>query len=855
MGEVYKAKDTRLDRVVAIKVLPPSQVSDPERKRRFVQEAKAASALNHPNIVAIYDIATDGGVDFIVMEYVAGQTLDQRIGRNGLRISSALQWAGAMADALAAAHAAGILHRDLKPANVMIADTGQVKLLDFGLAKLADPSETTEQDETRTIQTQDGSIVGTIAYMSPEQAEGKKLDFRSDIFSFGAVLYEMVTGQRAFTGDSTASTLSSILRDDPKPVVSLRPDVPRDVERLIARCLRKDPSRRVQTAGDLKAVLEDLREDLDSGKTEFTAAPVQRRRASWKIAAAAIFLAAAVASFLRFRAPQPEVPLTAVPLTGNPGIEYDASFSPDGNQVAYVWNGEKQDNTDIYVKLIGGGAPLRLTTNPAPDYSPAWSPDGRTIAFVRRLGGHLLILSVPALGGTERQLAEIRQVGPGIIRYLCWSPDSKNLIIADRSPGEPGGLFVLSVASGEKRRLTTIPDAGETADFSQSLSPDGRKLAFARALNTLNFDLYTLDLNADLTPAGRERRFTFDNQRAANPAWSPSGREVVYSNAIGIGGATAGLMRVPDSGSVGASKLAGVGEEGNLPAISAQAHRLIYTRHFIDQNVWKFETSGGNTAPSLVVGSSRRDLEPRLSPDGSRLAFTSDRTGSSQVWIASADGSGAFQLTSMRGSVNSAARWSPDGQRIVFLSNEVGQSEIYSIGVNGGKPTRLTNHPAQDTAPSWSGDGKSIYFASNRSGDYQVWKMPTTGGEPVQITRNGGYAALESPDGKFLYYSKRRTSDGVWRLSTSGGEETKIVDAIDSWGNFAVADQGIYFVPAAADSIQRYDFSSGKVTTVVRTEKPLDFGLAVTQDGGVIYYTQMDHERSELLLVENFQPD
>jgi Tol biopolymer transport system component len=437
---------------------------------------------------------------------------------------------------------------------------------------------------------------------------------------------------------------------------------------------------------------------------------------------------------------------------------------------------------------------------------------------------------------------------------LCWSPDSKYLIVADKvSLSEPAGLFVLSLESGEKRRLTSLPEATQTGDFSQSLSTDGRKLAFARAPNNTNFDLYILDLNADLTPAGRERRFTFDNQRAANPAWLPDGREIVYSNAIGIGGSTAGLMRVPDSGPVGARKLAGVGEDGDLPAVSVQAHRLIYTRHFTDQNIWRIETSGGKTSPSLVIGSSRRDLEPRLSPDGSRLAFTSDRTGSSQVWIASADGSGAFQLTSMRGSLNSAARWSPDGQRLVFLSNETGQSEIYSIGVNGGKPTRLTNNPAQDTAPSWSGDGKWIYFGSNRSGDFQVWKMPASGGEPVQITRNGGYAALESPDGKFLYYSKHRDSDGLWRLPISGGEETKIVDAIVSWGNFAVADQGLYFVPAAADSIERYDFSSGKVTTVVKTGKPLDFGLAVTRNGGAIYYTQMDQERSELLLVENFR--
>jgi serine/threonine protein kinase len=264
MGEVYQAKDTRLDRVVAIKVLPPSKVSDPERKSRFVQEAKAASALNHPNIVAIYDIASDGGVDFIVMEYVAGQTLDQRISRNGLRISNALQWAGAMADALAAAHAAGILHRDLKPANVMIAENGQVKLLDFGLAKLADPSETSEQDETRTIMTQEGAIVGTVGYMSPEQAEGKKLDFRSDIFSFGAVLYEMVTGHRAFGGDSTASTLSSILRDEPKPQGPRPPHPDRGGPKGHAGGSERGP--RFRQGG------------LDCGSGPATALPVENRR-------------------------------------------------------------------------------------------------------------------------------------------------------------------------------------------------------------------------------------------------------------------------------------------------------------------------------------------------------------------------------------------------------------------------------------------------------------------------------------------------------------------------------------------------------------------------------------------------
>jgi serine/threonine protein kinase len=261
MGVVWKARDTRLDRFVALKTLSAEKLADPERKRRFVQEAKAASALNHPNIVHIYDLADADGVQFIAMEYVAGKTLDQLIRRKGLRLNEALKYAIQIADALAKAHSAGIIHRDLKPSNIMVTENGLVKVLDFGLAKLAETA-TGEFGETATVRapegpnTEEGTIVGTIAYMSPEQAEGKKVDARSDIFSFGSVLYEMVTGRRAFHGDSKLSTLSAILKDDPKPVSSIMPDVPRDLEKIISHCLRKDPERRFQHMADVKTLLD-----------------------------------------------------------------------------------------------------------------------------------------------------------------------------------------------------------------------------------------------------------------------------------------------------------------------------------------------------------------------------------------------------------------------------------------------------------------------------------------------------------------------------------------------------------------------------------------------------------------------
>ena len=275
MGVVYKARDTHLDRFVAIKVLPPEKVADAERKRRFVQEAKSASALNHPNIITIHDIASDNGLDFIAMEYVPGKALNQLLTRKGLPLAEALKYAVQIADALAAAHAAGIIHRDLKPGNVMVSGPPErsafVKVLDFGLAKLTDKADRSDREFTESMHQDDtpasgeGSIVGTVSYMSPEQAEGKKVDARSDIFSFGALLYEMVTGRRAFQGDSRLSTLSAVLREEPKPASQIVEGLPRELERIIARCLRKSPERRPQTMADLKVALQELKEESDSG--------------------------------------------------------------------------------------------------------------------------------------------------------------------------------------------------------------------------------------------------------------------------------------------------------------------------------------------------------------------------------------------------------------------------------------------------------------------------------------------------------------------------------------------------------------------------------------------------------------
>src|SRR5262252_1582750 len=330
MGVVYKAQDRRLNRFVAVKVLPAEKVGDAERKGRFMQEARAASALNHPNIITIYEIGCAGGIDFIAMEFVAGKTLDRCIPRHGLRLNEALKYSVQIADALAAAHKAGIVHRDLKPGNVMVTEQGLVKVLDFGLAKLTESAVPDEDEPTRTFKatTEEGTIVGTVSYMSPEQAEGKKVDARSDIFSFGALLYEMVTGRKAFQGDSKLSTLTAILREEPKPAGQVVEALPREVDRIISRCLRKSPERRFQTMADLKVALEELKEESDSGSLSAMPVPVRHRRRwlTWATALLAIIALGGWALwFLRSTSKTPEAVLSPVPLTTYPGFQGEPS--------------------------------------------------------------------------------------------------------------------------------------------------------------------------------------------------------------------------------------------------------------------------------------------------------------------------------------------------------------------------------------------------------------------------------------------------------------------------------------------------------------------------------------------------
>ena len=865
MGVVYRARDTHLDRVVAIKVLPRDKVADPDRKQRFTQEARAASALNHPNIVAVHDIRSDGGVDFIVMELAEGRTLDHVIAARALPAAQSLRYAVQMADALASAHEAGIVHRDLKPSNVIVNDEGRIKILDFGLAKLAEAGNRSNDAATRTSPATDaGIVVGTAAYMSPEQAEGRKVDGRSDIFSFGAVLYEMVTGRRPFGGESSLSVLAKILNEDPAPPGSLAPGLPAEVERTILRCLRKDPARRYQTMADLKVALEDLIVDSATWQKAAVARPAVSRRPRWRwIAGISVVLALAYLAWqaLRPGAPPP-APLRAVPLIALPGVVRSPSFSPDGNHVVFTWNGPNRDNQDVYVQQIGQGSPLRLTTDPANDFSPAWSPDGRWIAYLRLTTppqGHELRL-VPPLGGAGRRLLDITPRGFLRSVTLAWCPDSSCIVLTDATSADlrkPDALYVVSIDSGEKRQLTTPADS-TLADNDPAISPDGRWLVFRRDVAPFSGRLQLQRLDPGLRPVGEPRGLTSVLLTAYAPEWI-SNDEIVF-------GAKASLWRMKTVAGAEPERLPFVGDDGIQPVVSppqpGRDARLVYVRSFADTNIWKIETSApGATAaapPVLTISSSRREAIPELSDDGQKVALISDRSGESEVWIADVSGANAVRLTSLAANPG-FPRWSPDRSRVAFHSNteEHATGDVFVVPAEGGPARNLTAHPATDTFPSFSHDGRWIYFSSTRTGVSTIWKMPASGGTPTQVSAKTGLISIESFDGAYLYHVESRTTDTpgpLWQIPLNGGEPVRLIDGVVSTG-FDVTDSGIYYIDRSAGEtrLRFLDFASRRSTVVAGNLGSVGFGLAASRDGRTILFSRVDSSVDDLMLVEAFR--
>ena len=859
MGEVFLAYDTKLDRHVALKILSRRFAADPTRVRRFTNEAKAIASLNHPNIAHVYDLGGSEGTYFIAMEYVDGQSLATRLAVGPCAVDEILAIGTQIADALAEAHAQGVVHRDIKPANVMLTDRGLVKVLDFGLAKVLPGEEERSAEETTTLDvTTPGMILGTPRYMSPEQALGRPADRRSDVFSLGAVLYEMAAARRPYPGQTPAALFGALLHNPPPPS-SFRSEIPAELDRIVAKALDREPGLRYQTASDLAADLRRLKRDLESCQPTApcpAAEPARPARSIWWSVAAALVVSIAIlgVTWWQLSRSAAPAPLEVVPLTALPGVERQPSFSPDGNQIAFSWNNEAENNWDIYVKLIDSASTLRLTTNPATDSSPAWSPDGRQIVFLRTAVDAAAFYLISPLGGEERKLIDVHS-NRGLLDapYAAWSPDGRVLAIMDREDAVgPMSLYLFDPATGGKRRLTTPPPK-TTGDASPCFSPDGKQVLFVRTISLAVQDLYTVPV-----AGGEPRRLTSENRRIYGSVWNRADGKIVFTSARD---GTAHLWRLnPSNGRM--QQIQGAGEFASFLAISPKGDHLAYARSSIDTNVWRYSLLSPAEPPRRLISSTRYEQRPLYSPRGDRIAFASNRSGSWEIWAADNEGQNAIRLTNQGGPATGSPAWSPDGKLIAFDSRPNGNPDVYVIGTEGGTPRRMTTEPTQEIVPSWSRDGKWIYFASDRSGAYQLWKMPAEGGAAVQVTRNGGFHGIESPEGDYLYYARSSEGSGLWRIPLQGGPEQEVLASLRGgyWGYWGIDTKGIYFVDreeidkSIVYFLRFLRLADRKITTVTQLNKrPFNSGISLSPDGHWFLYTQVDQSDTDIMFVPNFR--
>jgi Tol biopolymer transport system component/tRNA A-37 threonylcarbamoyl transferase component Bud32 len=839
MGEVYRAEDSRLGREVAVKVIRHAETADGRLVERFEREAKVLAALSHPHLLAVYDYGRQDGMTYIVTELLQGQTLAEKLKEGPLDLPSALRIACETAEGLAAAHGRGIIHRDLKPGNVFLSAEGHAKILDFGLARLAAAGRQDERPseaDTAERPTRPGTILGTAGYMAPEQAQGAPADARADVFTLGILIYEMVSGRRPFQGHTDPDLLAAVLRDQPAPLDRLDGRVPKDLARIVERCLEKEPSRRYPSAREAALALNALR---SAGSVRLGGVPLLR---FWLLAAsalglaAALFLAWALWSWIATRN-YSLPPFEPRQITSRPEPEVEPAISPDGSAVAYqVVEG---DASGLWVSDVRGGAPLRLATGKSFNGSPSWFPDGGSLAFVSEREGKLSIWKVERFGGPATLLLD-NGSEPAV------SPDGTRIAFS-RLVREGAARIAVASLGDPRRALILTDEASGTWDHEYPCwSPDGGRICYQD-----QNDLW-------IVPAGggKARHLTADDAMDRHPVWSPSGRYIYFDS---FRDGTWALWRIFASGGAPERVTMGTGAEQH-PSLSRDGLILAYGTRTMNEAIFMVDRSSGQRV-QLVYG--RMNSFPAFAPDGSAMVFSSNREGTFDLWklpLREGKPGGELQrLTENEGSCSNPA-WSPDGRWIAFHTTREGQRDVWVVAESGGAAVNFTEDPSLDALPQFSPDGKNISFLSQRDGSCQVWEAPFAGGR-----RNGPAVPLTHAQGEIVYH--RWCPDGraiaynlagsdLWLQPLSGGsprrltEGAKVLDfCVDPasgdffcLGNWA-GRFGAYRVPAgvgAPTPLAYTDPSPPSATLLTLSCSPDGKYLAISQQeqGGSVWLLQ-----------------
>jgi serine/threonine protein kinase len=793
MGEVYRATQASLGRQVAIKILNQNANADGERLRRFELEARAASSLNHPNIVSIYDIGSTDGISYIAMEFVEGRTLSALLQAGPIGIKKSLQIAAQVAEGLAKAHDAGIVHRDLKPDNVMVTREGRVKVLDFGLAKLGPVLDSSSATVSRVMPaahaaTDPGTVLGTVGYMSPEQASGMPVDYRSDIFSLGSVLYEMLTGSQPFRAASSAQTMAAIIEDDPKPISELNPKVPPLLRWIVERCLAKDPDDRYASTRDLARDLARVRDHLSESGVTAALVPAARPAAArrLKIAvwlAAGVAIGALLAYFLLPRAEPRSVDLHTLTFSGS---DRSPSISPDGRTVAF--QSSRDGVSQIWLKQVESGSETALTSGPD-DTLPRYSPDGAWILFIRARA----LYRVPVLGGDPRKLIDnVDEAG--------WSPDGRRMVFLRTELAGPTLNTSIGIASQDGSSQIIRRFQNEQL-VGPSWSPDGNTMAFViRRPGIQSLRLLSVD--------GKESRDLQCPMRGGGisaAAWTASGDELIYG--------------LPDS-------LANT----LINAVSSSSRILM-------QNV-----KSGNARVLFTVPAPVSRVE--IAGSG-RLIFDSlgQRSNLKELPLRRESGPTGRWLTHGT-SVDSQPYYSSDAGSVVFSSSRSGDVDLWEVSTGNNSLRRLTDHPDVDWDPFITRDNKHLLWSSNRSGNFEVWMAERDGTAPRQITHDGYDAEnpVVTADGWAIYGTNNPAHPGLWKVRLDGSEPSQIVTGSAAWPDLSPDSKYVLYHSVIGVEGRRH-ISVMRVTDGVRMNFDADGSRArFAPDGRSIIYIRNGQE-------------